>query len=140
MFRSNNEERFNVGAYARRVAAPPDAERIPAAHPGETLREDFLTPGGLTPYRLALETGLTQTHVGQLLRGERAVTPATALRLGAYLGTSAQFWLHLQMNYELEQEARKLAPDLLRIKPWRNAEDATRAETEDRRAPTCAVP
>jgi addiction module HigA family antidote len=82
-------------------------ELLPSVHPGEVLREEFLTPLNITPYRLAKSIDVSQTHVGEILRGVRAVTPATALRLSAYFGTSAEFWTNLQSFYDLEQERRR---------------------------------
>lgn len=70
-------------------------------HPGVLLREEFLDPLGLSAYRLAQATGMSNTRVGQLLRGERAITADTAVRLACALGTSAEFWLALQVDYDL---------------------------------------
>jgi addiction module HigA family antidote len=72
------------------------------AHPGETLREDFLKPLGLTANRLAMELLVPATRVSDIVRGKRAVTADTALRLARYFGTTPQFWMNLQANYDLE--------------------------------------
>ena len=76
-------------------------------HPGETLREDFLKPLGLTANRLAMELLVPATRVNDIVRGRRAVIADTALRLARYFGTTPQFWMNLQANYDLElaQEA-----------------------------------
>ena len=71
-------------------------------HPGETLREDFLKPLGLTANRLAMELLVPATRVNDIVRGKRAVTADTALRLARYFGTTPQFWMNLQANYDLE--------------------------------------
>ena len=71
-------------------------------HPGETLREDFLVPLGLTANRLAIELLVPVTRVNDIVRGKRAISADTALRLARYFGTTAQFWMNLQANYELE--------------------------------------
>jgi len=75
---------------------------IPAIHPGETLREDFLKPLGLTANRLAIALQVPVTRVNDIVRGKRAITADTALRLGVYFGTTPQFWMNLQANYDLE--------------------------------------
>jgi addiction module HigA family antidote len=77
-------------------------------HPGETLREDFLKALGLTANRLAMELHVPVTRVNDIARGKRAITADTALRLARYFGTTPQFWMNLQTNYDLElaQDAR----------------------------------
>lgn len=80
----------------------------PPVHPGEMLREDFLKPLGLSVNRLAMDLHVPVTGLNDIVRGRRSITADTALRLGKYFGTSAQFWLNLQSNYELE-----LAQDLV---------------------------
>jgi addiction module antidote protein, HigA family len=94
-----------------------DKGAIGNIHPGEILDEEFMTPLGITAYRLAKETGLSQTQIGEVVRGERAITPATALRLAAFFGTSAQFWLNLQTSYDLEEETKRLGDALKEIRP-----------------------
>lgn len=82
-------------------------ELLPSVHPGEVLDEEFLKPLSITAYRLAKSIDVSQTHVGEILRGVRAVTPITALKLSAYFGTSAEFWTNLQSFYDLEQARRR---------------------------------
>jgi addiction module HigA family antidote len=72
-------------------------------HPGETLREDFLRPLNLTANRLAMELMVPVTRVNDIVRGKRAITADTALRLARYFGTTPQFWMNLQANYDLER-------------------------------------
>ena len=86
-------------------------------HPGEILREEFLTPMGITAYRLAKETGVPQTRVSLILREQRAVTADTALRFAAFFGTSAKFWLGLQEDFDLEAARDRLGEKLSRISP-----------------------
>src|SRR3990172_3869799 len=76
-------------------------------HPGEVLKEEFLYPMGISVYRLSKETGLSQTRIGQIIRGERSVTAETALKLGKFFGVPAEFWMNLQALYDIE-EAQKL--------------------------------
>lgn len=71
-------------------------------HPGEILLEDFLKPSGISQYRLAKDIGVPPIRISQIVRGERAVTVDTAMRLARYFGTSAGVWLRLQVRYDLE--------------------------------------
>ena len=70
--------------------------------PGEILDEDFLKPMGLSQYRLAKDIGVPARRINEIVKGERAITADTALRLGRYFKMSAQFWLNLQSHYDLE--------------------------------------
>lgn len=72
------------------------------AHPGEVLLEDFLKPLGMSQYALAKAIGVPQIRVSEIVRGTRAVTPDTALRLARYFGTSAEFWIGMHSTYDLE--------------------------------------
>ena len=95
---------------------------MPPIHPGETLREDFLKPLGLTASRLAMELMVPVTRVNDIVRGKRAITADTALRLARYFGTTPQFWTNLQANYELERaEDARGAEIAERIRPHRAA-------------------
>jgi addiction module HigA family antidote len=75
---------------------------LPSIHPGEVLREDFLVPLGITPYRLAKDIGVQQTRMAEVLAGRRSITVDTAVRLARYLGTTPQLWLNLQNHHDLE--------------------------------------
>ncbi len=79
-------------------------ERLDNIQPGEILKEEFLSPLGITAYRLAKDTFLPQTRISEILKGKRRITADTALRFSKYFGTSAKFWLGLQDNYDLEEE------------------------------------
>ena len=81
---------------------PTKAKTMPPIHPGETLWEDFLKPLGLTANRLATELFVPATRINDIVRGRRAITADTALRLARYFGTTAQLWINLQSNYDLE--------------------------------------
>lgn len=78
-------------------------ERLPLIHPGEILQLDFLEPMGITAYRLSKDIGVTQARIGEILAGKRNITADTALRLSRYFGNSAEFWLNLQMHYDLRK-------------------------------------
>jgi len=80
---------------------------LPPIPPGEILRAEWLEPLGVTPYRLAKDTGVPPNRMGAICAGERAITADTALRLARYFGTDAQFWLNLQSHYDLEIAIRK---------------------------------
>ena len=81
-------------------------------HPGEILQEEFLVPMGISQYRLANDMGVSPRRINEIVRGARAITANTALRLGRYFGTSAQFWLNLQSHYDLEVEGDRLGDRL----------------------------
>ena len=74
--------------------------------PGRMLKEDYLEPLGITAYKLAKGTGLSQIHVSEILRGQRSITPMTSLLLGKFFGISPRFWLNLQNQYDLIEAQR----------------------------------
>ena len=78
----------------------------PPVHPGEVLREDFLKPLGLSVNKLALELHVPATRIGEIVHARRRITADTALRLGRYFKTNAEFWLNLQNFFDLEIERR----------------------------------
>lgn len=80
---------------------------IPAPHPGETIREDVLEPLGMSVNQLARALGVTATRLNDVVRGRRGITADTALRLARYLGSSAEFWLGLQLEYDLRTARQK---------------------------------
>lgn len=85
---------------------------LPPIHPGEILLEEFLNPMGITQYRLAKDISVDPRRINEIVHGERAITADTALRLGRYFGTSAQFWLNLQSHYDLEMQEMELGDRL----------------------------
>jgi antitoxin HigA-1 len=86
---------------------------LPNIHPGEILLEEFLNPLGISQNRLARAMDVPPRRINEIVHGKRAVTADTALRLARALGTSEQFWMGLQADYDLE-EARKSASEKLR--------------------------
>lgn len=86
-------------------------------HPGEILREEFLSPLGLTAYALAGAIHVPRTRVERLVREETALTPDTALRLARYFGTTAEFWLNLQARHDVEILRAHLSDELAAIAP-----------------------
>ena len=77
--------------------------------PGEILDEEFLKPMAITQYRLAKDIGVPPRRINEILKGQRAITADTALRLGRYFRMAPEFWLNLPTHYDLEQEQEKLA-------------------------------
>jgi len=94
--------------------------RIPknriATHPGEILLEDFLVPMGLTQKELADSIRVPFQRINEIVSGKRGLTPSTALRLAKYFGTTAGFWLNLQMRRDLQSAETKEKDILLTIK------------------------
>lgn len=83
----------------------------PPTHPGEMLLEEFLKPLGMTQTELAERIGVSYPRVNELIHGKRGVTPDTALRLERLLGMEAQFWLNLQLAWDLYHAARSPAAE-----------------------------
>ena len=81
-------------------------------HPGEILREEFLTPMNISQTKLAEDTGISLTDIENIIEGKSPVTPNAALRLSLYFGLSERFWLNLQSRYDLETEKDKVADKL----------------------------
>jgi addiction module HigA family antidote len=73
-------------------------------HPGEVLREEFLSPMGISQYRLAKDIAVPPRRINEIVHGSRAVSADTALRLARYFGTSERFWLNLQAQHDLDIE------------------------------------
>jgi addiction module HigA family antidote len=80
---------------------------IKPPHPGETIKEDYLVPLGMSVNRLAGALGIGAARLNEIVRGKRGVTADTALRLARCFGTSAEFWLGLQSLYDLRMTERK---------------------------------
>ena len=88
-------------------------------HPGEVLREDFLQPMDITPYRLAKDIAVPVNRITSIVNEERAISADTALRLSRYFGTSAKVWTGLQADYDLEKAAIEHRAALKRIESAR---------------------
>jgi addiction module HigA family antidote len=89
-------------------------EKLKPVHPGEVLMEEFLKPLQLSQNRLGLEMGVPARRVNEIVLGKRGITADTALRLGRYFGVSPQFWLGLQMDYDLDVAEDQLQDRLLK--------------------------
>src|SRR5467141_1332060 len=88
--------------------------KLPPVHPGEILLEEFLSPLGISQYRLAKETSVPPRRINEIVRGSRSISANTALRLARYFGTSERFWLNLQARFDLEVEKDRLGKRLQR--------------------------
>ena len=77
-------------------------KKLPPIHPGEILLEEFLRPLGMSMNRLADELHVPANRITQIVEGRRSVTGETALRLARYFGTSPEFWLGMQKDYDLQ--------------------------------------
>ena len=88
--------------------------KIQAVHPGEILLEEFLKPKNISQKQLALDIGVSSSHINEVVHGKCSVTADIALRLGRYFGMSAEFWINLQGHYDLEIQTEKLADRLER--------------------------
>ena len=93
------------------------SKRLPPMHPGEVLREEFLTPLGLSAGAPAKTMDVPRTRVERIAEEKSGVTADTALRLAKALGTTAQLWLNLQNDYDLESATRALGKKLEKIEP-----------------------
>jgi addiction module HigA family antidote len=94
-------------------------EKLSNIHPGEILLEEFLKPLNISAYRLSKDIGIPQTRTSEIIKGRRSITADTALRLSYYFGNSAKFWLGLQNDFDLEEEAKIKKSDFKRIKKIR---------------------
>jgi addiction module HigA family antidote len=83
-------------------------KKISAIHPGEILMEEFLKPFKISQYRLAKDIAVAPIRIGEIVRGNRAISADTALRLGKYFNISPEFWLNLQSHYELTLESEAM--------------------------------
>ena len=86
-------------------------------HPGEILREEYLTPLEMSANALAIALRVSAPKINDIVREKRGITPDTALRLSRFFGGDAQSWLNLQNAYELKIAQEKIADDLNSITP-----------------------
>ena len=91
-------------------------EKISNIHPGEILKEEFLKGFNITAYRLAKETKIPPTRISEILKGRRRITADTALRLAKFFGTTPDFWLGLQVEYDLREEKALKAREIESIR------------------------
>ena len=90
------------------------ARKLKPIHPGNVLLHEFLSPLGLSQYRLAKETHVPARRINEIVHAKRGITADTALRLAAYFGTTARFWMNLQTAYDLDVETDRLGKGLIK--------------------------
>ncbi len=83
--------------------------KIPPLHPGEVLFEEFLKPMSISQNQLGRDLGVSPRRINEIIHGKRSITANTALRLARHFGNSPQFWLGLQMDYDLDVETDRLS-------------------------------
>lgn len=98
-----------------------DGDLIEPIHPGEILMEDFIEGFGITQNRLAVAIGVPPRRINEIVHGKRGITADTAVRLARYFGTSEEFWMNLQSNYELRLKRRALRDTISAITPLKVA-------------------
>jgi addiction module HigA family antidote len=87
-------------------------KKMPPVHPGEVLLREFLEPLGISQYRLAKDIGVPPRRINEIVKGQRAISANTALRLARYFANSERFWLNLQAHYDVEVEKDRLGDTL----------------------------
>ncbi len=88
------------------------AEKFPPVHPGEILKEEFLVPMGISQYRLAKSIGVDPRRINAIVQGKRAITAETAIKLSQFFGTSANLWMGIQTDYDLNVAMDKMGVSL----------------------------
>jgi addiction module HigA family antidote len=94
---------------------------MPPIHPGEILLEEFLKPMGISQYRLAKTIGVPPRRINEIVHGTRRITPETGIRISKALGMSEQFWVGLQIDFDIEVEKDKHRAEIDAIRPLRSA-------------------
>jgi addiction module HigA family antidote len=89
-------------------------KKLAPVHPGEIVLEEFMKPLGFSQTRLGRDLGVSPRRINEIVHGKRSITADTALRLSRYFGTSAEFWLGLQANYDLDTASDRLADRIAR--------------------------
>ena len=87
-------------------------QKLPPVHPGEILAEEFLSPMGISQYRLARSINVPPRRINEIVHGKRGISADTALRLGRFFAMDPQFWINLQAHYDLEMARDRLADRL----------------------------
>ena len=98
-------------------STPTETDLIEPIHPGKILMEDFIEGFGITQNKLAVSIGVPPRRINEIVHGKRGITADTAIRLARYFGTSEEFWMNLQSNYELRIERRALRDQVESITP-----------------------
>lgn len=96
-------------------------DKLEPIHPGEILAEEFLKPLAVSQYRLAKDIGVPPVRINEIVHGKRGITADTALRLAKFFGTTAEFWMNLQVHFDLEVQREVSAAQLEHIKVFQAA-------------------
>lgn len=99
-------------------------KKLPAIHPGEVLREEFMKPMGFSSNALAKALGVTPARINEIVRERRGITADTALRLARFFGTDVPSWLNLQQQYDICCAQDALGKSLQAIHPWQEVHAA----------------
>ena len=98
------------------------AKLIPLEHPGIILKEEFIEALGLTPYAVSKATNITQTALGEILKGKRSISAVNALKLAKYFNVSEGYFLNLQTKYNLDRAKEESKKPLAKIIPFKSQE------------------
>lgn len=98
-----NKKKTALNRKESKSSAGKHSSKLPPVPPGKILKEQLMEPYGLNTNKLSAMLGVSPTRMGEIIRGDRIITVDSAARLGRCFGTSAQFWLNLQVRYELEK-------------------------------------
>ena len=104
-----------------------NTEKLPPIHPGEILNEEFLIPLRITQYRLAKSIGVDARRIHAIVHGGRAITAETALLLSRFFGNSAEFWIGLQSQYDLETAEDRIFHRLSNIEAYSSKAESSQA-------------
>ena len=113
--KTKTQRRVSAGSRGSRKVVE---RRLDSVTPGELLLEEFMLPMGLTAYRLAKEIDVPAQRIGEILKGRRAITADTDLRLCRFFGLSSGYWLRAQVAHDLEVQESKIEKSLQKIIPW----------------------
>ncbi|MCH7512974.1 MAG: HigA family addiction module antidote protein [Bacteroidetes bacterium] len=93
-------------------------KKVLNVHPGEILEKDFLEPMGVSAYKLAKDIGIQQTRISLILKEKRSITADTAIRLSKFFGTTEEFWMNLQREFDLRKEHFEKKGEFEKIKKF----------------------
>ena len=91
-------------------------KKVLNVHPGEILKKEFLEPMRISAYRLAKDIGIQQTRISLILKEKRSITADTAIRLSRFFGTTEEFWMNLQREFDLRKEHFEKKDEFEKIK------------------------
>ena len=94
-----------------------EKKALKPVHAGEILLKDFMKPNNITAYKLSKIIGLSQTHIGRIIKRKRPITLDAALRLARVFSTSPEFWLNIQNKYDLDNLSDEIKKEIEKIEP-----------------------